>query len=229
MGYQIFLVVVAIIGVIIVQVFKSERRSRVLNPPRRIGTIPDGYVPHPPPGPGWAQAGPGFQPPPVAQLPTFHPQQPSHQPPSNNLPTPQIDLDDQVRALMAAGNEVGAIRLLCDEAEMGIIAAQEYARALVRGKAPEQEQQAEAEPIVPQVGSDQKPDEWSFFGSAALGGSPADYDERDEWASGWQEERDPNEGQFIDELWQSIRDGSNPAKLAEFGREPGTSRDERTP
>jgi hypothetical protein len=229
MGYQIFLVFAAIVGVIIVQVTKSERRSRALNPPQRIGTIPDGYVPRPPPGPGWAQAGPAYQPPPMAHLPSFHPHQPSHQPPPHTLPTPQIDLDDQVRALMAAGNEVGAIRLLCDEAEMGIIAAQEYARALVRAKSPGSEEQAvEAQPFVPPPVAGRE-EERSFFGSAALGGSPSDYDERDEWASGWQETRDGSQQQFVDELWQSIREGANPANVArlnEIGLEPGDHRDE---
>lgn len=233
MGYQIFLVLAAIVGVIIVQVFKSERRSRVLNPPQRIGTIPDGYVPQPPRGPGWAQGGPGYQPPPIAQLPSFHPQQPRHQPPPHTLPTPQIDLDDQVRALMAAGNEVAAIRLLCDEAEMGIIEAQEYARALVRGKSLESEQNAvEAGQVVPPpVAGAERDERWSFFGSAALGGTPTDYDERDEWASGWQETRDTSQQQFVDELWKSIREGANPAgRIAEIGLEPGDNRDEgRTP
>jgi hypothetical protein len=233
MGYQIFLVVVAIIGVIVVQVLKSERRSRALNPPQRIGSIPDGYVPQPPPGPGWAQAGPGWQPPPMAPLPAHHPQ-PSHRPPPHTLPTPQVDLDDQVRALMAADNEVAAVRLLCDEADMGIIEAQEYARALARGQAPEseQEQAAPQQHVPPPVVGSDRDEEWSFFGSAALGGTPADYDERDEWASGWQEKPDPDQGKFIDELWQSIRDGSDPAaaaRAAEVIREPGSNRDEREP
>ena len=75
-----------------------------------------------------AQSAPQYQPAEI-WLPTNQP--PAHRPPQNNLPAPKQDLDTRVRELMRTGHEVGAIRLLCDERELGILDAQKYARALV--------------------------------------------------------------------------------------------------
>jgi hypothetical protein len=129
-------------------------------------------------------------------------QPPAHRPQQNNLPTPKQDLDARVRALMNAGNEVGAIRLLSDERELGILDAQKYARDLVAPPAARQQAAAVA---------DEPDDERRYVGSAAFAESIFNLDDRDEnvWASGWVDKPEPDDRSDIDELWQTV---SNPPR-----------------
>ena len=130
-------------------------------------------------------------------------QPPAHRPQQNNLPTPRQDLDARVRELMTAGNEVGAIRLLSDERELGILEAQKYARDLV------------APPTAPRPNEDvlDEPDEGEgrYVGSAAFAESIFNLDDREEnvWASGWVDTPEPDDRSDIDELWQTV---SNPPR-----------------
>jgi hypothetical protein len=146
---------------------------------------------------------PPYQPqyqPPATWLPTNQP--PAHRPPQNNLPAPRQDLDTRVRQMMASGNEVGAIRLLCDEQDLGILAAQEYARALV----------APAGTNPAQSAGDAEPDEddTKYVGSAAFAESIFDLDRDEEvWASGWVDTPEVDDRSDIDELWQTV---SNPPR-----------------
>ena len=115
---------------------------------------------------------------------------------------------------MKTGQEVAAIRLLCDEQDMGIIEAQEYARGLI------------APPSKPSAGKADKPapsssdreespavrdEETRYVGSAAFAESIFDLD-RDEnvWASGWVDKPEPEDRSDMDELWQTVRDNGRP-------------------
>ncbi|MEU8223961.1 hypothetical protein [Kribbella sp. NPDC048915] len=143
---------------------------------------------------------------------------PAHRPPQNNLPRPTQDLDAQVRELMAAGNEVGAIRLLSDERDLGILEAQKYARELVTPQAA-RGQQAD----VPEdsgdwdaldhtdTDADADADEERYVGSAAFAESIFNLDDREEnvWASGWVDTPEPDDRSDIEELWQTV---SNPPR-----------------
>ncbi|TDW84028.1 hypothetical protein EV137_6831 [Kribbella pratensis] len=161
--------------------------------------------------PGQAAQQPAFGTPyqPPAQFqPSQHPvqynpgpyQPPAHRPQQNNLPSTKQDLDTRVRDLMNAGNEVGAIRLLSDEREMGILEAQKYARTLVA-------------PPAAQQGADvpDEPDEERYVGSAAFAESIFNVNDRDEnvWASGWVDVPEPEDRSDIEELWQTV---SNPPR-----------------
>ncbi|TDW92561.1 hypothetical protein [Kribbella sp. VKM Ac-2566] len=161
--------------------------------------------------PGQAAQQPAFGTPyqPPAQFqPSQHPvqynpgpyQPPAHRPQQNNLPSTKQDLDTRVRDLMNAGNEVGAIRLLSDEREMGILEAQKYARTLV---APPAAQQSADVP--------DEPDEERYVGSAAFAESIFNVNDRDEnvWASGWVDVPEPEDRSDIEELWQTV---SNPPR-----------------
>jgi hypothetical protein len=157
-----------------------------------------------------------FQPPPTqfqppAQwLPSYGPPQgppPGHRPPQHNLPTPRQDTDTRVRELMGAGNEVAAIRLLCDEQDMGILEAQKHARALVApaGPAPKQSEPTAATTSEPEES------ETRYVGSAAFAESIFDLDrEEDTWASGWVDTPEPEDRSDIDELWQTVRNAAHP-------------------
>jgi hypothetical protein len=139
--------------------------------------------------------------PPATWLPTNQP--PAHRPPQNNLPVPKQDLDARVRELMRTGSEVGAIRLLCDERDLGILDAQEYARALV---APAGTKSASAEDTPADA-----EDESRYIGSAAFAESIFDLDREDnEWASGWVDSAEPDDRSDIDELWQTVRNPPRP-------------------
>ncbi|MGW6200151.1 hypothetical protein ACWF0M_28675 [Kribbella sp. NPDC055110] len=129
-------------------------------------------------------------------------QPPAHRPPQNNLPTSKQDLDTRVRALMNAGNEVGAVRLLSDERELGILEAQRYARTLVAPQAAQQSADVRDEPDE---------DEGRYVGSAAFAESTFNVNDRDEnvWASGWVDEPEPEDRSDIEELWQTV---SNPQR-----------------
>jgi hypothetical protein len=129
-------------------------------------------------------------------------QPPAHRPPQNNLPASQQDLDARVRDLMNAGNEVGAIRLLSDQRELGILEAQRYARSLVAPPAAQQSAD---------VLNESDPDEERYVGSAAFAESIFNLNDRDEnvWASGWVDEPEPEDRSDIEELWQTV---SNPQR-----------------
>jgi hypothetical protein len=151
---------------------------------------------------------PAQQPPPSNWLPSYQPQ--GHRPPQNNLPTPKADTDTRVRELMNGGNEVAAIRLLCDEQNMGILDAQEYARALVAppGTNPASAQyKPAAEPSPAPAEEDTR-----YVGSAAFAESIFDLDrEEDTWASGWVDTPEPEDRSDIDELWQTVRNAPRPS------------------
>jgi hypothetical protein len=129
-------------------------------------------------------------------------QPPGHRPQQNNLPASNQDLDARVRKLMNAGNEVGAVRLLSDERELGILEAQKYARSLV---APQAAQRSADVPDEPDE------DEGRYVGSAAFAESIFNVNDRDEnvWASGWVDEPEPEDRSDIEELWQTV---SNPQR-----------------
>ncbi len=156
------------------------------------------------------QAGPSpaqYQPPSTWLL-SYQPQ--GHRPPQNNLPTPKADTDTRVRGLMSAGNEVAAIRLLCDEQDMGIVEAQEHARALV---APPGTNPASAQ-YKPAAAPSPAPteDDTRYVGSAAFAESIFDLDrEEDTWASGWVDKPEPEDRSDIDELWQTVRNPPRPS------------------
>ncbi|HZX03594.1 hypothetical protein [Kribbella sp.] len=128
-------------------------------------------------------------------------QPPAHRPPQNHLPSSQQDLDARVRDLMKAGNEVGAVRLLSDERELGLLEAQKYARSLVTPQSSAGSQKAD-EPDE---------DDGRYVGSAAFSESIFNLDDREEnvWASGWVDTPEPDDRSDIDELWQTV---SNPPR-----------------
>lgn len=139
---------------------------------------------------------------PAQSAPQFPVQDPpAHRPPQNNLPAPRQDLDARVRELMRTGNEVGAIRLLCDARDLGILDAQDYARALVAPAG-----------INPVSDSEQDGDESRYVGSAAFAESIFDLDREEEnvWASGWVDTDEPDDRSDIDELWQTVRNPPRP-------------------
>lgn len=171
-----------------------------------------GQPPLPGQFPGPVHAPPGqFQPPPPATwLPSHQPPPPhiglgiaSHRPPQNNLPAQKGDTDNRVRELMAAHNEVGAVRLLCDDQDMGIIEAQEYARGLVAPPgAPAPRSTGGTEPVE---------EETRYVGSAAFAESIFDTDaDENTWASGWVDKPDPDDRSDLDELWQTVRNQGRP-------------------
>ena len=131
-------------------------------------------------------------------------QPPAHRPPQNNLPAPRQDLDARVRDLMKAGNEVGAVRLLSEERELGILEAQRYARSLV---APQ------SAPTAAAVADEPDEDDGRYVGSAAFAESIFNLDDREEnvWASGWVDTPEPDDRSDIDELWQTVSNPPRPA------------------
>jgi hypothetical protein len=168
-----------------------------------------------PPGQAPAQPGSPYPPAGVYQAPgQFQPAQqynpgpyqpPAHRPPQNNLPAPKQDLDTRVRALMTKGNEVGAVRLLSDERQLGILEAQRYARSLVTP------QSTPSSAAVPDQLGEPDEDDGRYVGSAAFAESIFNLDDREEneWASGWVDTPEPDDRSDIDELWQTV---SNPPR-----------------
>ncbi|MFI7062960.1 hypothetical protein ACIBL3_18405 [Kribbella sp. NPDC050124] len=139
-------------------------------------------------------------------LPSYGPPQ-GHRPPQHNLPSPRQDTDNRVRELMNAGNEVAAIRLLCDEQDMGILEAQEHARALV---APAQSSQSKPT-VTPTPPPAPEEEETRYAGSAAFAESIFDLDrDEDTWASGWVDTPDPEDRTDIEELWQTVTNPPRP-------------------
>jgi len=138
--------------------------------------------------PGPYQAGP-FQP---------APYQPSFQ---QRGPQPKPNLDARVREQMQAGNEVGAVRLLSDELDLGLLEAQAYARNLVAPAAAKPTETA-GKPVE---------EESRYVGSAAFAESIFDLDpEENTWASGWVDTPEPDDRSDIDELWQTVRNPPRP-------------------
>lgn len=175
-------------------------------PPPQWGQAPvQPGAPTPYPPAGVYQAPAQFQPAPSPVQYNPGPYQPpAHRPPQNNLPAQRQDLDARVRELMSAGNEVGAVRLLSEERELGILEAQQYARSLV---AP----QRSAVPDDSGFADETDPDEERYVGSAAFSESIFNLDDREEnvWASGWVDKPEPDDRSDIDELWQTV---SNPPR-----------------
>ncbi|NUR99512.1 MAG: hypothetical protein HOV67_30170 [Kribbellaceae bacterium] len=159
-----------------------------------------------PPGQAVGYQAPGqFQP--AQQYPVqYNPgpyQPPAHRPPQNHLPAPRQDLDARVRELMNAGNEVGAVRLLSEERELGILEAQQYARSLVTPQ----------RTAVPDAPDEPDEDDGRYVGSAAFAESIFNLDDREEnvWASGWVDTPEPDDRSDIDELWQTVSNPPRPA------------------
>ncbi|MGW7686142.1 hypothetical protein ACWGID_35695 [Kribbella sp. NPDC054772] len=136
-------------------------------------------------------------------------QPPGHRPQQNNLPTSTPDLDARVRELMNANNEVGAIRLLGAERELGILQAQAYARGLMQPTTP---QAATPDQSNDSEESGEDTDGERYVGSAAFAESIFNLDDRDEnvWASGWVDTPEPDDRSDIDELWQTVANSARP-------------------
>ncbi|MFI5706799.1 hypothetical protein [Kribbella sp. NPDC051620] len=137
--------------------------------------------------------------------PQWQPQYQQHHA-EHSFPAPGSALERRVRELMKSGNEVPAIRLLCDEQDLGIIEAQKYARSLI----------APAGKTAAAASDGERPardeDENRYVGSAAFAESVFDLD-RDEnvWASGWVEKPEPDDRSDMDELWQTVRNAGRPS------------------
>ncbi|MFC5262999.1 hypothetical protein ACFPJ1_12855 [Kribbella qitaiheensis] len=159
--------------------------------------------------PGQYQPGQYPPPPPVVWQPAAR--VPSHRPSQNNLPTPKGEFEQRIRELMASGNEVTAVRLICEERDLGIIEAQKYARGLVaptgRPKAAQNNQESPESTPRP----DPAEQENRYLGSAAFAESVFDTG-RDEnvWASGWVDKPEPDDRTDMDELWQTVRNAGRP-------------------
>ncbi|HEU4948182.1 MAG TPA: hypothetical protein VFT31_13610 [Kribbella sp.] len=128
-------------------------------------------------------------------------------PQQKSLPAPQADVDTRVRELMASHKEVAAIRLLCDERDMGIIEAQEYARGLTAPLATHTTSTAGS----PQAAAEPIEEESRYVGSAAFAESVFDLgSEGSVWASGWVDEPVREDRSDMDELWQTVRNAGAP-------------------
>ncbi|ADB33384.1 hypothetical protein Kfla_4350 [Kribbella flavida DSM 17836] len=179
------------------------------------GQFPNQYAPPgPPPSMPFGQPG-QFQPP----GPWFQQAPPqSYQLPAVKPSLSPRDIDARVREMMRTGNEVGAVRLLCDEQDLGIIDAQKRARALVApaggpgngsGGSADRVRSVGERPESASSGSGASDEETRYVGSAAFAQSLFDTDRDDEesWASGWVDPPDPGDRTDIQELWQTVRDG----------------------
>ncbi|MGC4938325.1 hypothetical protein [Kribbella sp. DT2] len=147
-----------------------------------------------------------FQPPAPWYPPQGQAQRAVHAKPS------QRDLDHRVREMMQAGNEVGAVRLLCDEQDLGIIDAQKRARALVApagGNGGGNGGDGRDREAAGSSTSDGAPDqETRYVGSAAFADSlfDANHDDAERWASGWVDKPEADDRSDIDELWKTVRE-----------------------
>ncbi|NEA30382.1 hypothetical protein [Streptomyces sp. SID13031] len=171
-------------------------------PPVQFQPAPGQYA-----SPGQYQPAPSQYAPPGQFQPHWQPQYQQHAP-HHTLPAPNSPLEIRVRELMKSGHEVPAIRLLCDEQDLGIIEAQKYARSLI---APATKTGDRSD----QVETGQAEEENRYVGSAAFAESLFDLD-RDEtvWASGWVEKPEPEDRTDMDELWQTVRNSGRPANPA---------------
>ncbi|WP_325055162.1 hypothetical protein [Kribbella sp.] len=131
-----------------------------------------------------------------------------HRPVQNKVPTPNGEIEKRVREMMSTGNEVGAVRLLCDEQDMGIIEAQEYARSLIRAAPANRSTGSERSESA---SSDARDEEPRYVGSAAFAESVFTTDpDENVWASGWVEKPDVDDRTDIDELWQTVKNQGRP-------------------
>ncbi|WP_112238077.1 hypothetical protein [Kribbella monticola] len=176
-------------------------------------------------GPQTGYAPPGQFQPPQFQPPQFQPPQfqaasfqaapppwvPAYQPPQAKRP-PQNkgELDARIRELMTTGNEVAAVRLICDEKDLGIIDAQKYARSVVDGSSKARSTAAPA-PAAPGPVADKTEEDTRYVGSAAFAESVFDTREDDNvWASGWVDKPELEDRTDIDELWQTVQNTGRP-------------------
>ncbi|WP_371403144.1 hypothetical protein OHA10_35300 [Kribbella sp. NBC_00662] len=193
------------------QLMQNGRQPRHLgerNSPGQAAQLPGGSAQYPTTG--------VYQPPAQYQPAQFQPTQynanpyqpPAHRPQQSHLPMSNQDLDAQVRTLMNAKNEVGAIRLLGEQRELGILEAQRYARSLV---APKTTARATDED-EPDLDDRDDRDDRRYVGSAAFAESIFNLDDREEnvWASGWVDKPEPEDRSDIDELWQTVRNAPRP-------------------
>ncbi|MFG1622195.1 hypothetical protein [Kribbella sp. NPDC049227] len=174
-------------------------------------------------GPKYAQYAQPAQPPqyqPQYQPPAPYPQI-QFQPQQQRQKAPRQDVDTRVRELMMAGHEVGAVRLLSDELDMGLLEAQEYARALVAPAGaqptgpqskPAQSNSVQNKPAPETAAPEPEADEDTrYVGSAAFAESIFDLDRDEEtWASGWVDKPEPDDRSDIDELWETVRNAARP-------------------
>jgi hypothetical protein len=129
---------------------------------------------------------------------------------------PRQDVDTRVRELMTAGHEVGAVRLLSDELDMGLLEAQEYARGLVApSDAKPQSSPVPSKPApnkpAPKEPEPEADEDTRYVGSAAFAESIFDLDRDEEtWASGWVDKPEPDDRSDIDELWETVRNAARP-------------------
>jgi hypothetical protein len=166
-------------------------------------------------GPGQQYPGPqaGYAPPGQFQPAQFQaappPWTPAYQPPPAQRQQPtknKGDLDTRIRQLMSTGNEVAAVRLICDEKDLGIIDAQKYARSLVAGP-------DKARSTTAPAGSDSDPadTEARYVGSAAFAESVfSTRDDDNVWASGWVDKPEVEDRTDIDELWETVQNAGRP-------------------
>jgi hypothetical protein len=159
------------------------------------------------PGPGQQYPGPqtGYMPPGQFQA-VPPPWTPAYQPPPAKRPQNKGDLDTRIRELLSTGNEVAAVRLICDEKDLGIIDAQKYARSLVAGP-------AKARSTTTPAGSDsgQADTESRYVGSAAFAESVfTTRDDDNVWASGWVDKPEVEDRTDIDELWETVQNAGRP-------------------
>lgn len=170
-------------------------------------------------GPKYAKYAQGNQPPAQYQSAQYQPYQPgpyqqSEYQAARHQTPPRQDTDARVRELMMAGHEVGAVRLLSDEQNMGLLEAQEYARALVAPAAAKptgtQSKPAQNKP-APKAPEPEAEEDTRYVGSAAFAESIFDLDRDEEtWASGWVDKPEPDDRSDIDELWETVRNAARP-------------------
>jgi hypothetical protein len=162
---------------------------------------------------------------PFGQPGQFQPPAPWYAPPAQQQravqpKVSQRDLDQRVRELMKSGNEVAAVRLLCDEQDLGIIDAQKRARSLVAPAgtsggeatgAAGRDREGGGSAAVSGAGSEDGPRE-RYVGSAAFAESIFDtnQDDNESWASGWIDPPEPGDRSDMDELWKTVRDHGRP-------------------
>jgi hypothetical protein len=202
----------------------TGRFSQRITGPGQTGSMPTGPMQSGPPqqyaGPQTGYAPPGqFQPPQYQgqfPQPQFQPPQPPpwvpayQQPPQTGRPQQSKgDLDARIRQLMATGNEVGAVRLLSDERDLGIIDAQKYARSLVAGPEKARSTGGASDPDSIEPGKDAE--EFRYVGSAAFAESVFNTGADDDvWASGWVDKPEPEDRSDLDELWQTVQNAGRP-------------------
>ena len=196
------------VGAALEQLMQNGRQPRHLGErtsPGQAAQLPGGSAQYPTTG--------VYQPPAQYQPAQYNAnpyQPPAHRPQQSRLPVSNQDLDAQVRTLMKANNEVGAIRLLGEQRDLGILEAQKYARSLVAPKStPRTTDQDD-----PDEDDQNEPDEDDrrYVGSAAFAESIFNLDDREEnvWASGWVDKPEPEDRSDIDELWQTVRNAPRP-------------------